>query len=432
MIPSAESLVRADRPRPIISPRLNAWICAWLSLFVTLPLFAANAPDIPTSPARSLTLADCILIALRQNHSLQIERLNPAIARDTLAASYGYYDPVFLADARRESLSDSGGFDPADFSRDAIYQADSQVARLSLAGILPSGMSYTFSGTYANSYGTRNFRNFDSYNLYTGVAIQQPLLKNFWIDQGRMTIKVNQRNLNITELGVVYQTMNVLNLVQQAYYELLFAHEAVKVQESLVASRERFLAGIQRQVENGMMAAPDEQLAQSQLAVAHAGLITSQNLLALAEHALKNLLSEGTHNAGASLVPADPLIVVPDVFNLQESWTRGLAERPDLAQLRQDLAKADIARKYWLNQLYPSLDLVAGYGRKGASTDQQPPSTFPMNTSRTSRVFRRKPGQRRVQPALQRRESQRFSRRDFFAASGSGQRARQLPGQPAG
>jgi hypothetical protein len=134
-----------------------------------------------------------------------------------LSASQGYYDPLFTAEARAESATDSGGFDPADFSRDAIYSADSDVARAGLIGFLPSGLSYALSGNYAHSYGLRNGLNFDSYALFTGISVRQPLLKNFWIDQARLAIRVNKKNLKITELGVVYMAMDVVNRVQQAY-----------------------------------------------------------------------------------------------------------------------------------------------------------------------------------------------------------------------
>lgn len=365
---------------PKVAAKCSRSCLGWLLIVLAAsPLVAADPSVTNALPSRRLTLEQCLLLALQQNHALQIERLNPEIARGTLMASRGYYDPVFLADARRSSLTDSGGYDPADFSRDAVYEAQSQVVEMGLTGFLPSGLTYSLSGHYATSTGTRNLRTFDSYNLFAGAAVQQPLLKNSWIDQGRMLIRVNKRNLKITELGVIYQTLSVLNQVQQAYSELLFSREAVKVQERLVLTREHFLAGIQRQMVNGMMAVPDEQLAQSQLAVAEAGLITSRNLMALAQNALRQLLSEGTNRAGGSLEPADQLIAVPARFDLQESWSRGLASRPDLAQLRQDLEKADIARKYWLNQLFPSLDLVAGYGRRGASTDQQPPPDLVSN-----------------------------------------------------
>jgi len=320
---------------------------------------------------RPITLQECLLTALQQNHALQIQQLNPEIARATFSASRGYYDPIFAADVRRESSTDSGGFDPADFSRDAVYAAESVVAKLGLMGVLPTGMRYFAGGNYANSFGTRNYLNFDSYNLGASITVQQPLLKNFWIDQGRMTIQVNKRNLKITELGVTYVTMDVINQVQRAYYELLAARDHLKVMLGLLDMRETFLAGVQRQVEVGMMTPPDAQLAQSQRAATQALVIMASNLVTLAENDLKTHLGESfTNYAGVPLAPREQLIVMPETFDLSESWERGLRLRPDLAQLREDFQKANIDLKYRRNQLFPSLDIVAGYGRKGASVIQ--------------------------------------------------------------
>jgi len=320
---------------------------------------------------RSVSLGDCIQAALLNNRELQIERLNPPIARSFLSAAYGYYDPLFLADTRVESAADSGGFDPADFSRDAIYTADSEAARLSLTGFLPSGLSYSLNGVYAHSYGFRNGLNFDSYNLFGGAAVRQPLLKNFWTDQGRMTIRVNKKNLRITELGVVFLTMDVVNRTEQAYYELLLAHEELRVREQLVGTRQQFLNGVQRKIEMGTLTALDEQLAQAQVATAQAGANIARNGLVLAENMIKTLLGDPwTNTADTRLQPADPLLVVPESFNLMESWERGLGHRADLAQMKQDVEKSEIDLKYRRNQLFPALDLVAGYGRKGAGTEQ--------------------------------------------------------------
>src|SRR3954465_7529437 len=42
-----------------------------------------------------LTLKEAIDAALLNNRALQIQRINPEIARMTLQASWGYYDPFF-------------------------------------------------------------------------------------------------------------------------------------------------------------------------------------------------------------------------------------------------------------------------------------------------------------------------------------------------
>ena len=331
-----------------------------------------------SSSVRRLTLDECIRTALLQNRALQIERLNPALAQSWLSASYGYYDPVFTADVHTEDASDSGGFDPADFSRDAIYKADSETANGGLVGFLPGGMNYTLSGSYAHSEGLRNGLNFESYSMQTGFMIRQPLLRNFWTDQGRMTIQVNKKNLKISELGVHYVSMDVINRVQLAYYELACAVGEARIRRDLLETRRQLLSSVRRKIEVGTLTVLDERLAEAQVASVEADLTVADNAIQLAENELKSLLGDAwTNSVGVRLETADPLLVLAQPFELQECWQHGLASRPDLAQLRQEVAKAGTDLKFRRNQLFPALDLVAGHSRRGASTEQLPPTFIP-------------------------------------------------------
>jgi outer membrane protein TolC len=127
--------------------------------------------------------------------------------------------------------------DPTDFSRDAIYTADSQTARAGFTGFLPSGLSYALSGGYAHSDGFRNGFNFESYSMNYGILLRQPLLKNAWVDQGRMTIRLNRKQIRISESGLGFVVMDLINRVQQAYYELDFARGELKVRQELLQRR---------------------------------------------------------------------------------------------------------------------------------------------------------------------------------------------------
>src|SRR5688572_24358875 len=86
-------------------------------LLAALPLVGWAAS--PSAEVRLLTLDECVHTALLNNRDLQAEQLNPAVARATLGSAYGYYDPIFLGDTRRETDVETGGFDPANFSADA-------------------------------------------------------------------------------------------------------------------------------------------------------------------------------------------------------------------------------------------------------------------------------------------------------------------------
>ncbi len=330
------------------------------------------------SQVRRLRLDECIVTALRQNRQLQIERLTPAITEASLSGSYGYYDPIFRTEANAQDATDTGGFDPLDYSRDTVYDAESQSVRSDLTGFLPWGMNYSLFGSYAHSDGVRNGFNFESYKLQSGIALRQPLLRDFWIDQGRMTIQVNKKELKITELGVHYVAMDVINRVQLAYYELAYALEQAREQQDFLRSREELLATVKRRIELGTLTSLDEQLAAARVATVAASLAAADNAVRLAENELRTLLGDAwTNSADVRLEVSDSLLAVPQTFSLQDSWQQGLAHRPDLAQLREDVAKAKIDLNYRRNQLFPGLDIVASHVRRGSDTQQLAPPGQP-------------------------------------------------------
>jgi outer membrane protein TolC len=128
----------------------------------------------------------------------------------------------------------------------------------------------------------------------------------------------------------------------------------------------------------GTLTALDERLAAARVATVEASVAQADNARQLAENELKSLLGDAwVDSDGVRLETADALLVIPQQFNLQESWQNGLSSRPDLAQLREDVAKANLDLKYRRNQIFPALDVVASHGRRGSSTDQLTPPGRP-------------------------------------------------------
>jgi outer membrane protein len=54
---------------------------------------------------------------------------------------------------------------------------------------------------------------------------------------------------------------------------------------------------------------------------------------------------------------------------VQDSWSKGMASRPDLLQAKLTLEQQGIQLKYDYNQIFPQLDLVASYGFNGAGKE---------------------------------------------------------------
>ena len=74
-----------------------------------------------------------------------------------------------------------------------------------------------------------------------------------------------------------------------------------------------------------------------------------------------------TRTSSRSATLAAPM----QLFDLQDSWNKGMTERPDLLQAQLNVEQQGIQLKFYRNQLFPELDLIGSYGYNGAGTGIQ-------------------------------------------------------------
>ena len=339
-------------------------------------LFTADAQT-QTNQTRSLTLGETIRLSLQHNLDVRIERYAPQVAEFNLSGVYSAYDPNFSFRAQQSYDSSPGGFNPISGLPSPGNRTYTESFRPGLSGALPSGLSYDVNSDLANRTSGTTFvtdtngvvrevnRGFQ-YRPDIGIDLAQPILKNFWIDAARQQIWVDRKTLKISELGVQQRIMDVVNRVEQAYYDLIFAIENVRVQEKGLELAERLLSENKRRVEVGALAPLDEKQAESQAAASRADLLSAHRDLDAQQNVLKNLIADDYKNwHDISIVPEEKLLAIPEKFNLMESWAKGMTQRPDLLQSRIDIERRDIVLRYDRNQLYPQLDLIGSYGRNG-------------------------------------------------------------------
>ncbi len=204
-------------------------------------------------------------------------------------------------------------------------------------------------------------------------TLRQPLLKNFWIDGTRMTIFVNKRELKIQESAFRDQVMSTVTAVEEAYFNLIFSEESVKVQEKALELAERLLAENKRRVQVGALAPLDEKQAESQVASSRADLLSAQATRDTQQRVLKALLSDDYTNewATVTIAPTDKLLALPQHYDLQESWRIGLSQGPRLSQARLALEQQKQRVRFQRNQVYPQVDLVGSYGYTAGGSSQE-------------------------------------------------------------
>ena len=362
----------------IMHPSLPMLRKIGFSLLLTA-LAAAARSEAQTN--RLLSLRDCIQLALQHNYDVQIERLTPEIARYSLKASYGAYEPLFNASAGQRFINQPSTFDPKKTGIDAPYELTTDTLGLGIQGLLPTGLTYDTGGSanYLNAktdfalspkdavlFPPNGIRDTNQYFSVAAITLRQPLLKDFWIDAHRQRIWVDKKNLKISDLTLRWQIMNTVNAVEQTYYELIFAREKVKVENNALELANQLVAETRKRVEVGDLPPLDEKQAEAQAQLVQTDLYAAEQAVAEEQNALKNLMTDQFPTwVDANLEPNESLMAIPQMFDRTASWSNAIGTRPDLVQLRLELEKQGILVRYRFNQIFPRLDLVGGYGLQG-------------------------------------------------------------------
>jgi outer membrane protein TolC len=337
-------------------------------LFLTAwPSFAqTNAPPV----VRDMSLQDCIAEAMQHNLDMQIQRYNPEISLYNLNANYGGYDPIFNFSGTHNYNDSGGSFQDGQHIAGSEYNADNFSS--DLKGTLPWGTMYDLGGNASSTKGQNGVSNFtlpfqQSSGSVGAISLTQPLLQNFWIDKTRLEIRLGKNALEYSEQGLRQQIITSVTAVENAYYEVIYAQENIKVQQEALNLAQTQLDQDKQRVEIGTMTQLDEQQDEAQVASSKASLIAAQFEFNKDQNTLKNVLTDNYIQWHDTLIqPTETLTATMQLLDLQDSWNKGMTQRPDLLQARLDVEKQGIQLKFDYNQLYPSLDLVGSYGYNGS------------------------------------------------------------------
>ena len=292
-----------------------------------------------------MSLNDCLRMALEQNLDIKIGRSSPQIAQFSLDGSYGYYDPLLESRAQQNYSARPGKLDPnvGAIPGSTTWNEDFW---LSLKGNLPTGARYELSSHLNRLSGDSNLNLTNAtafqYSPETAISVTQPLLKDFWIDDGRLKIKLAKKDIKRSELNLQTTIMGIVYQVSQVYYDLVAARDQVKVREMAVQLKQQFLLETRKKVEAGSLAPLEEKQAESEAATARADLIKVRYDAEAAENNLKGLITDHfTSIHSTTIEPTEKLLAVSQLINLVESWRTGVERRPDYLEKKEILDVID-------------------------------------------------------------------------------------------
>jgi outer membrane protein TolC len=313
-----------------------------------------------------LTLDDAIRRALERNLDIAVQRITPQVFDLTLAEQLAFYRPTVSF-----NYDTSSATTPSSFQLDGgvVTLTDTANANIGVNQPVKWGggmLDVRFDNNRRET--TNSFSSFNpSFRSAFSAQYTQPLLRGFNIDPVRQQIRVTQVNRDISDIDLRQTITNTVSEVRNAYWQLRYAVASVDVQRRALELAEQLVRDNQTRVEVGTLAPIDVVQAQTEAAARRQVLAQTQQALATAEVALKQLIVDGMQDElwSADLVPVDPPQLSQPPIDIEAAVRRALAERTDLdrAQRQQDINQLGV--EGLRNNTLPALDLIAAYQLQG-------------------------------------------------------------------
>ncbi len=318
----------------------------------------------------ALSLEDCVVRALRDNLKVAVEVYNPELADVSLTKAREFFAPRLDINFGNQKTEN-----PSSWS---LEQTDTVVNKnlnysASIVQQIPTGgnLSLSLSG-YRSETNTlfqlinpvyRNTLRFD---------FTQPLLRDFGSTVSKRGITIARNNLDISVNQLQSVLMDTIYLVEEAYWNLVYAIENYKVkQQSLQLARD-LLVKNQKEVEVGKLAPIEILNAKAVVALREADILQAEVLIRRSEDVLKNIinLSEEEDMKVKKIVPSDKPEFIQKEISLETALKEALERRPDLRMKKKDIETKELSLGVAKNQLLPSLNLTLSYWSPGVSGDK--------------------------------------------------------------
>lgn len=310
-----------------------------------------------------LALHDAILMALNSNIDIEVERGNVQIAQYDMAGSRGAYDPLLSSQFNFNSsvTPETRTFVGAQGGSVASKQLDFNGA---LRQSLTTGGNYQIS--FNNS---RQQNNAQSQGLnpqyFSELRFQftQPLMRNYRSSQNERAIKINKKQLTLSDSAFRQRVINTISRVQAAYWDLVFAIRNSQISREAVELADVTLRNNLRQVEVGTLAPIEIVSARADLESRKDTAISALQQVTIAENALKALIlgDPMADQWNAVIEPTEKVEFTAIDITLDDAIKSALQNRPEVEQikLRQELKNVDL--QFFRNQEKPQVDFVASY-----------------------------------------------------------------------
>ena len=312
-----------------------------------------------------LTEADAVQMVLESNLDVVVERFDPRMSEYEIDMAYRLFDPTLsmTLGANRDTRPLTTTFLTGTETQTSLsHSVNVGVSKLFETGTL-FGVDYT-----SNRVSDNNLRNFLNpyWRASLTASVSQPLLRNFGLLPNTRLIRIARNNKDISQHLFEQQVVQLVNQVQNLYWDLVFAGKDVEVRRKSLDLAVKTNEDNKRMAEIGTLAPIEVVQSEAEIANRREALIRAEYSLAQMEDQMKKLISSlgDPGRVAVRIVPLDSLATMDDFrdFDLVQAVSYAIEQRPEIKQQRKRIDNAGIDLKYFRNQLLPDVRFNVSYG----------------------------------------------------------------------
>ena len=321
----------------------------------------------PGEQVLRLTRDEVVKMAIQNNPDLAVSRYDPSIGDQVIAAAEGAFLPTLQSGFTRNSQTQPSTnlFTGAEGLKTNLWTGNAGISQL-----LPWGGGTYSAAIDAARTATNSLLSSLNPELGAGLtlAVSQPLLRDFKIDNPRAQVEFSRRNRDIA--GSLYRetAVNTSADAERAYWGLVAALALVDVQQRSLDLALELERNNRARVDVGQSPPLDLVSARAEVAQRQENLIIARTAALQAEDILRTIIIDPKRSDYwlVRLEPADRTPPVGPPPDVDAAVRRALGERTDLSRARSEIQISETNVSLSKSQTLPDLRVQASYLGDGA------------------------------------------------------------------
>lgn len=333
------------------------------------------APGEVLGQERLITLPEAVALALEYNLGLQVERLDPAIARERVRESWGVFEPNLVGRYDRQHIETPFASSVQSFFGTSGNQIDEDyfVYNAGLRGILPWGLSYSSGYTLQRLDSNSGIVALEpQYTAAWRSELSVPLLRNLYWSTPDLLVRRSRVTKDFTDENFRARLSDTVLQVEGAYWALAATRALEASAQKSVVTASDLLEQTKVQYQVGVVSKVRVTEADAGFAQREFDQIVRANeAQAAQDRLLTAILAPQIGDYTSTRILTEEPTFVPYAVDAETALQKARALRPELSAAQKAVENASLDESYARNQKLPELNVVGSFANNGLAGPQK-------------------------------------------------------------